>query len=513
MRTSTRRWWALLSLVPAVLAVGLDGTILSVALPTLGHELDASTDQLQWFLIGYTLAFAAAMIPAGNLGDRFGRKRILLSALVVFGLGSAACALAPGAGWFVAARVLLGLGAAAILPMALAAVPFLFDESERGRAVGVMMSVTMLGFPLGPVLGGWLLSHAWWGWVFLINLPVVAVAFVAVAMLMPESPRARAGRIDVLGVMLSASALSVLSYGVIKAGDRGWTDAWALLLILAGGALGGLFVAWQRRAPEPLVDLRLFSSRDFAGGTAVASMVSFVMMGLLFVLPIYVQAEYGLDAQATGLRLLPLIGGMLLTALSSGTLAMRLGARVVATMGMLVLAAGLAWGATTGLGDGSWASAGWTLVCGAGLGMALPTAMDAALGALSEESSGTGSAVLQAMRMVGSSFGAAVLGSVLNAGYRSRLAESGTLERLPASVADTARDSVLAAVNIADRLGLAPLVRAARAAHVSGMDRMLWVAAAISVAGAALAAAAMAGQGGQLEPEGAGFEHGRDSVA
>ena len=512
MRTSTRRWWALLSLVPAVLAVGLDGTILSVALPTLGHELDASTDQLQWFLIGYTLAFAAAMIPAGNLGDRFGRKRILLSALVVFGLGSAACALAPGAGWFVAARVLLGLGAAAILPMALAAVPFLFDESERGRAVGVMMSVTMLGFPLGPVLGGWLLSHAWWGWVFLINLPVVAVAFVAVAMLMPESPRVRAGRIDVLGVVLSASALSVLSYGVIKAGDRGWTDAWALLLILAGGALGGLFVAWQRRAPEPLVDLRLFSSRDFAGGAAVASMVSFVMMGLLFALPIYVQAEYGLDAQATGLRLLPLIGGMLLTALPSGTLAMRLGAPVVATMGMLVLAAGLAWGATTGLGDGSWASAGWTLVCGAGLGMALPTAMDAALGALSEESSGTGSAVLQAMRMVGSSFGAAVLGSVLNAGYQSRLAESGTLERLPASVADTARDSVLAAVNIADRLGLAPLVQAARSAYVSGMDRMLWVAAALSVAGAVLAAAAMAGQGGRLEPEEAGFEHERDSV-
>jgi DHA2 family multidrug resistance protein-like MFS transporter len=257
----------------------------------------------------------------------------------------------------------------------------------------------------------------------------------------------------------------------------------------------------------------LFSSRDFAGGTAVASMVSFVMMGLLFALPIYVQAVHGLDAQATGLRLLPLIGGMLLTALPSGTLAVRLGARVVATMGMLVLAAGLAWGATTGLGDGSWASAGWTLVCGAGLGMALPTAMDAALGALSEESSGTGSAVLQAMRMVGSSFGAAVLGSVLNAGYRSRLAESGTRERLPASVADTARDSVLAAVNIADRLGLAPLVQAARAAYVSGMDRMLWVAAAISVAGAALAAAAMAGQGGRPEPEGAGFEHERDSVA
>jgi len=512
IRTSPRRWWALLSLVPAVLAVGLDGTILSVALPTLGSELDATTGQLQWFLTGYTLAFAAAMIPAGNLGDRFGRKRVLLAALVVFGLASAACALAPAAGWFVAARVLLGVGAAAILPMALAAIPFLFDETERGRAVGVMMSVTMLGFPLGPVLGGWLLSHAWWGWVFLINLPVVAVALVAVAVLMPESPRARAGRIDVLGVVLSAGALSVLSYGVIEAGDRGWTDAWALSLILAGGALGGLFIAWQRRAPEPLVDLRLFSSRDFAGGTAVASMVSFVMMGLLFALPIYVQAVHGLDAQATGLRLLPLIGGMLLTALPSGAVATRLGARTVVTTGMLVLAAGLAWGATTGPGDGSWASAGWTLVCGAGLGMTLPTAMDAALGALSEESSGTGSAVLQAMRMVGSSFGAAVLGSVLNAGYRSEVTDSRALDRLPASVADAAQDSVLAAVSIADRLGLTPLLHAARSAYVSGMDRMLWVAVALSVAGAVLGAVAMAGQRGQLEPEEAGFEHERDSV-
>lgn len=512
IHASPRRWWALLSLVPAVLAVGLDGTILSVALPTLGSELDATTGQLQWFVTGYTLAFAAAMIPAGNLGDRFGRKRVLLAALVVFGLASAGCALAPGAGWFVAARVLLGIGAAAILPMALAAIPFLFDEIERGRAVGVMMSVTMLGFPLGPVLGGWLLSHAWWGWVFLINLPVVAVALVAVAVLMPESPRARAGRIDVLGVVLSAAALSVLSYGVIEAGDRGWTDAWALSLILAGGALGGLFIAWQRRAPEPLVDLRLFSSRDFAGGTAVASMVSFVMMGLLFALPIYVQAVHGLDAQATGLRLLPLIGGMLLTALPSGAVATRLGARTVVTTGMLVLAAGLAWGATTGLGDGSWASAGWTLVCGAGLGMTLPTAMDAALGVLSEESSGTGSAVLQAMRMVGSSLGAAVLGSVLNAGYRSHVADSGALDRLPTSVADAAQDSVLAAVSIADRLGLAPLLHAARSSYVSGMDRMLWVAVALSVAGAVLGAVAMAGQRGRLELDEAGFEHERDSV-
>jgi MFS transporter, DHA2 family, multidrug resistance protein len=513
MRISPRRWWALLSLVPAVLAVGLDGTILSVALPTLGDRLHAGTGQLQWFLTAYTLAFAAAMIPAGNLGDRLGRKRVLLTALVVFGLGSTACALAPGAGWFIAARVLLGVGAAAILPMALAAIPFLFDEEERGRAVGVVMSVTMLGFPLGPVLGGWLLSHAWWGWVFVINLPVVAIALVAVGALMPESPRSLTGRIDVPGVVLSTLALSLLSYGVIEAGDRGWGDGWALLLMMAGVALVGLFVAWERRAPRPLVDLRLFSSRDFAGGALVASLTSFVMMGLLFALPLQVQAVHGLDAQGTGLRLLPLIGGMLVTALPSGTLVKRVGARTVLSAGMLVLAAGLAWGTTSGVGEGSWGSAGWTLLCGAGLGMALPTAMDAAIGVLPDETSGTGSALLQAMRMVGSSFGAALLGAILNSGYRSHLDGSGALDALPPAAAVAAKDSVLAAVTVADGLHLTPLLDAARSAYVAGMDRMLWVAVAVSVGGAVLGALVVAGQRPPQASQGERSEYERDSIA
>lgn len=512
LRTSSRRWWALLSLVPAVLAVGLDGTILSVALPTLGKELDASTGQLQWFLTAYTLAFAAAMIPAGNLGDRLGRKRVLLAALVVFALGSLACALAPGAAWFIGARVLLGVGAAAILPMALAAIPFLFDEQERGRAVGLIMSVTMLGFPLGPVLGGWLLSHAWWGWVFLINLPVVAIALLAVGTLMPESPRSPAGRIDVPGVLLSTLALCLLSYGLIEAGDRGWGDPYPLLLVLVGAASVGFFVAWERRVPAPLVDLRLFRSRDFAGGSAVAALMSFVMMGLLFALPLGVQVVHGLDAQGTGLRLLPLIGGMLLTAMPSGTLVRRLGARVVLSAGMLVLAIGLAWGATVGVGAGSWGSAAWTLVCGAGLGMALPTAMDAALGALPNEAAGTGSAVLQATRMVGSSFGAALLGSVMNAGYRNELGSSGTLAGLPASAADAARNSVLAAVTVADRLHQTPLLHAARSAFESGMERMLWVAVSLSIGGAVLGALVMAGQRVVRTGQEGRSVHERDSV-
>ena len=284
IQDSPRRWWALLSLVPAVLAVGLDGTILSVALPTLGTELGASIGQLQWFVVAYTLAFAAAMIPAGMLGDRWGRKRVLLVAPLVFGVGSLACAVSGSAGWFIG-RGCCWVSALPRSAEALAAAPFLFREEERSRAVGILMTVTMLGFPAGPILGGWLLSHAWWGWVFLMNLPVVAVGLIAIGILMPEARGARGGRVDAGGIVLSALSLSVLSYGVIEVGRRGWTDPHCLGLMMLGIVLVLLFVRWERRVDSPLVDLRLFRSRAFTGGASLATVASFVMMGLLFALP------------------------------------------------------------------------------------------------------------------------------------------------------------------------------------------------------------------------------------
>ncbi len=396
---------------------------------------------------------------------------------------------------FVLARVVLGLGAAAILPMVLAAVPFLFTEAERPRAVGLVMAVSMLGFPLGPVLGGWLLTNAWWGWVFLINLPVVGVAMVAVGVLMPEVRGRAAGRVDVVGVALSAAALTVLTYGVIEAGDRGWTDLRALGLVLAGVVAVACFVMWERRTAHPLVDLALFGSRAFTGGAALATVVSFVMMGLLFALPLHAQAVLALDAQASGLRLLPLIGGLLVTAVPSGVLAARIGPRAVVAAGMGVLTAGLAWGATTAVTAGSWSSAGWTAVCGAGLGLALPTAMDGALGALPADAEGTGSAVLQALRMVGSSFGAAILGAVLNAGYRNGLpADAAALRGLPAEAVAAARDSVVGAASVAGRLGSTELLTAARTAFVRGFDSSLWIAATLALVGAALALVVMTGR-------------------
>src|SRR5215510_9123433 len=214
---TSKKWWALVPAVLAVLTVGLDGTILSVALPTLGRSFHASTGQLQWFVAAYNLVFAAALVPGGMLGDRYGRKKMLVLSLLVFGAASVACALARTAGTLIAARALLGLGGAIMLPMVLALLPVLFDETERPRAIGAITAAAMLGYPIGPLLGGWMLTRFDWSWVFLINVPVVVLAVVAVIVLLPESRSSLRKPIDSVGVALSAAGLALLTYGVINA--------------------------------------------------------------------------------------------------------------------------------------------------------------------------------------------------------------------------------------------------------------------------------------------------------
>ena len=232
----------------SVLVVGLDLTVLNLALPVLSAQLHASTTDLQWFSASYSLVLAAALLPAGLLGDRVGRKKMLLIALVVFGASSAACAFAGSPGELIAARAVLGLGAAVIFPMSIAVLPVLFTPDEQPRAIAVVMGATFLAFPIGPLLGGWLLDNFWWGSVFLINVPVVVLALVAVGLLMPESHGARSRRIDVPGIVLSSLGLAGLTYGCIKAGANGWGNPVALVTILGGVAVLAVFVAWERRA-------------------------------------------------------------------------------------------------------------------------------------------------------------------------------------------------------------------------------------------------------------------------
>jgi EmrB/QacA subfamily drug resistance transporter len=471
---SARRWWALVAIAASVLVVGLDLTVLNLALPTMSVSLHASTSDLQWITDSYSLVLAALILPAGLLGDRFGRKRLLLISLVLFGASSAACAYATSVGELIAARAVLGIGAAAIFPLALSVLPVLFAPEERQKAVAAIAGATMLSFPIGPIVGGYLLSHFWWGSVFLINVPVVVIAVTAVAVLMPESRSERRPSIDLSGLAVSTLGLVALTYGFIKAGQDGWSDATAVALIAAGVVVLALLPLVERRIAnrggQPLADLQLFRSASFRWGTILATLVSFAMFGIFFALPQYFQDVRGADALGSGIRLLPLIGGMLvgmvagtrLTAARKGGEAPA-GPRAVVTAGYLLMAAAMVLGALTTLGS----STGYVL------------------GSLSAERSGAGSALLTAMRQVGSTIGVAVLGTVISNRYSSGVASSAAA--LPAQAAAAVRSSVGAGVGAAGKLGSSSLLDTIRSAFVHGMDLMLWTCGGIAIACALLA--------------------------
>jgi len=476
MVTSTSRWYALAALALSTLAIGLDTTILSVALPTLSRDLHASTGDLQWFTNAYLLVLAAVLLPAGMLGDRFGRKKLLLGALFVFGAASAACAWADSTGELIAARTVLGLGAAVLMPLSGAVLTVLFDDKDRSRALSVWLTASALGIPLGPLLGGWLLDNFWWGSVFLINVPLIAVALLAVTLWVPESHGDRTRRFDPLGVLLSAAGLVAVTYGIIEAGDRGWGDARSLTTMIGGALLLGAFVWWQRRATTPLVDLALFRSRAFTGGAVLATLASFGMLGLLFALPQYFSAVGGQDAFGSGLRLLPVIGGLLIGARTAARVAARVGNRVVIGAGLAMIAASMIVGSLTSATSGYGFVAGWITVAGIGLGFTLPPSMDAALGALTPERSGVGNGLIQAMRQVGGAIGVAVLGTVLSGAYRGDL---------PAGTPSPARESVGSGVAVAAHDP--GLLHAVQAAFTHGMDASLLVGAAVAGIGVILA--------------------------
>ena len=495
------RWWALVAISASVLVVGLDLTVLNLALPVLSAQLHASTTDLQWFSASYSLVLAAALLPAGLLGDRVGRKKMLLIALVVFGASSAACAFAGSPGELIAARAVLGLGAAVIFPMSIAVLPVLFTPDEQPRAIAVVMGATFLAFPIGPLLGGWLLDNFWWGSVFLINVPVVALALVAVGLLMPESHGARSRRIDVPGIVLSSLGLAGLTYGCIKAGANGWGRPGR-----AGhhpgrgrgaGRVRGLG-APGRPAGMALVQLELFRSAAFTWGTILTTFVSFAMFGILFAMPQYFQGVRGLDSFATGLRMLPMIGGMVIGMIGGTRLQTPpkgpdgrpagdapVGPKILVMSGFVVMAAGLAVGATTSAASGTAFTATWYAVAGLGLGLAMPAAMNAALGALSAERSGSGSALITAMRQVGATIGVAVLGTILLSAYRSQLDLGG----LPAAAAGAVRTGVIAGVGVALHVHSAALLGSVRAAFSHGLDVMLAVCAGVAGLSALLALA------------------------
>ena len=485
MNTSeTRKWWALGALTLAVLAVGVDGTVLSVAIPTLAGVLHATESDLQWFSSGYLLTLAVAMLPGGLLGDRFGRKKVMLIALLLFGIGSAACAYAPSAGAFIAARILLGLAGAGIIVMAVSALTVLFTEEERPRAVGIWGAANFLAFPIGPILGGWLLTNFWWGWVFLLNVPISLIGLIVALLLVPESRAPARPGLDLVGIVASAAGLAGVTYGIIEAGRNGWTDIGTLIPIIAGLVLlVGFFLweSWLGRRPGgmPLVDLSLFRSAAFTWGVILMAILVLAMSGVLFTLPQYFQGVLGTDAMGSGLRLLPLVGGLIVGAVPADRLARLVGAKITVALGFALVAAGMLLGATTGVDTTEAFIAAWMALTGLGLGITFATAASAAISELSVARSGVGSAVMQALQKTGGPFGTAVLGSVLSSVYLSRLDLTGLL----APLASVVRESLFGGIAVAARLHSPALLSMVRGAFVDGMDVSLVVAASIAAAG------------------------------
>lgn len=476
------RWWMLGVTCLSVIVVNLDLTILNVALPDISGALHAGTGDLQWLVDAYSLVFAGVMLPAGMAGDRLGRKRLLLAGLAVFLAASLWCALSVSAGELIAARALMGLGAGIVFPLSLAVVSAAFGDDDRPTAIGILTAGVALALPLGPVLGGLLLQHFSWHSVFWINVPAACLALAAGAVLMPESRNPAAPPLDVLGALLSPAAVTCLVWGVINGQEHGWTAASAWGLLAGAAVLLAAFLAREHRSANPVIDPALFRDRRFTWGTAATIAVSVALYAILFVFPQYLQSVLGDGPASAGLRLLPMMGGLLVAGGAAGPAVRAAGTRLTVVAGLAVLAGGLVVLSQVHLATGYAVVAAGLALCGLGTGASIGAAMDAVMAAAGGGEAGVGASVNSALRNTGGAVTVAVAGSVLSAGYVRALGPA--LAALPARDAAIARASVNQAVQIAGRLpsGGPALRAAAGAAFLHGMSTVMLICAAVAVA-------------------------------
>jgi EmrB/QacA subfamily drug resistance transporter len=483
-----RRWWTLVVLSLSLLVIGLDNTILNVAIPSLRGDLSASSSDLQWILDSYMLVFAGLLLTAGAIGDRFGRKRALQIGLFVFGAGSVLAALSGSSEALIGSRALMGVGAAFIMPSTLSILTNVFPAGERAKAIGIWAGVSGIGIALGPVTGGFLLEHFWWGSVFLVNVPFVAATLLLGVKLVPESRDPASTPLDPLGAGLSMASLMTLVWSIIEAGgDRGWTDG----LVLAGFgtalALGAAFVAWELRARYPMLDIRLFRNRRFSAASASLGLVFFGLMGAIFFQTQYFQSVLEYSPFEAGIRIVPIAFGVIFASALSARLTHRVGTKAMVAVGLAVVATGLGLFGVLDAGSSYGLIVTAVVVLGFGLGLTMAPATDSVMGSLPLAKASVGSAMNDATRMVGGALGVAILGSVLAGGYRSGV-DSAT-ESLPAPAAEVASDTVGGALHVASQSpdGAPALVDAAQSAFVSGMHTTAFVAAGVALLGSVIA--------------------------
>ncbi|WP_446039569.1 DHA2 family efflux MFS transporter permease subunit [Streptomyces sp. SID1121] len=501
------------------LVVMMDNTILNVALQTLQTELGASNAELQWALDSYILFYAALMFSAGILADAFGRRRVLLIGLVVFGVASGFAAWSSTPDQLIFWRAVMGVGGAVVPPATLAVINDIFPREERGKAIGIWSALGGLSIALGPIIGGFLLNHFWWGSVFLINVPVVVACAVLLLVILPESRAAAKPQLDLPGVLLSIVGIGALIYGVIRGGDTNhWTSPEVLGSVLGGVVLLAVFIWFESRAALPALDVKLLRNKAFAAGTASLALSFFALTGGTFLMVFYIQGVRGYSPLELGLILLPVAVGTVVSATQSNTLAGKFGAKATVTGGLLLLALAFTWQAWVKADTALWLFEINLGLSGLGLGLVMGTSTTVTMAVVAPEKAGVGAAVNNTLRQIGAALGVAVLGSVLSVRYRDELGTAADV--LPPDLRESASESLGGTLTVAQRIqesgtagsasvkeALPQLLGTAQDSYMAAMHFSFAIAAgalAVAAVVAALWLPGRTGAGAARETEGPG---------
>lgn len=477
MERHPRRWLILIVLCLSTLVLVIDNMVLTVSIPPIAADLGAGAQDIQWIIDSYMLVFAGLLLTSGSLSDRFGRRRVMIIGLAVFGAASLLATFAGSPEQLIVGRVLMGVGGALVMPSTLSILITVFDEEERRKAIAAWSAVAMVGLVGGPVLGGALLAHFWWGSVFLINVPVVVLAIAAAVTLMPESkgPQRKA---DLPGMVLSMTGMAALVWTITVLPKDGLTAPGTLTAL--GVAVLGLtgFVWWELRAPSPMVPLSLFRDRVFSGASFSLVLLTFANGGLMLVLTQYLQFVLGYTPTEAGLAFAPLAVATLLFNGLGAALGRKIGNRVMSAVGLVVIAAGFGVLATLSAGDGLGVLATAMLLMGAGGGLTMPAATAALMGAVPAEHAGVGSALNDTVQQAGAALGVAVLGAVLSGTYT---------DAMPAGAPGRSAHSIADALTTAEATGDRTLVATAHEAFTTASSTTFAVGACGVLAAAVLA--------------------------
>ncbi|MEO8608576.1 MAG: MFS transporter [Chloroflexota bacterium] len=503
-----RRWLGLVFIGVSLIVISLDNTILNVAIPSISRTLGATASELQWIIDAYVLVFAALLLTMGGLGDRFGRKKALQIGLVLFGIGSLAAALAPNTGLLIITRAFLGIGGATIMPATLSIISATFPANERPRAIAIWAAVFALGVGIGPVIGGWLLEHFEWNSVFLVNLPVITIALIGGAYALGESRDEYAPKADIPGVILSITGLFSLLFGIIEAGQKGWTDSTVVISFGVAIVLLGIFAWWENRNPDAMLPMRFFTNMSFTGANLALAFVTFSLFGATFFLSQYLQTIQGYTTLEAGIGGLPLAITLTIVASRSSFIAARLGNKYTVALGITVAGLGLlVMSQTYHIGTPFIVIAIGQIILATGMGTAFSPATNSIMASVPISKAGIGSAMNDTTRQLGGALGVAVLGTVLNNLYVQGVSTLHTdLPQLPAAAFDAISNSIQAAHIVANNPQMPTaardvIINTSNQAFVTGMDNAMFIGAMVMFAAALLALALLPAVATRLEDE------------